>query len=294
MTVEDKLFQLLVAGISTGSIYVLVAVGFNVIFKSTDAINFAQGEWLMMGGMIAAFFYMSEQWPVWAACIAAIAAVALIGMVSERLTIYPMKQPTPILITLVSIGLAIASKGMVMIVLGKNPAGYPPFSGETPVMLGEVSIHPQTFWIVGIAGLFMLLAHLFFERTLLGKSMRAAAADRSAASLVGISSRRTVMWAFTIAAASGAIAGAIVTPLTFTEYDAGTFLGFKGFSAAMLGGIGNLYGAVAGGLVLGVLEALAGGYLSSQFKDAVAFLVLLLVLFVRPSGLLGRAQIERV
>lgn len=294
MGFEDKLFQLVLAGISTGSIYVLIAVGFNVIFKSTDAINFAQGEWLMMGGMIAAFFYMSEHWPVWAACVAAIGAVAVIGMLSERLTIFPMKQPTPILITLVSIGLAIATKGAVMIVLGKNPAGYPPFTGETPVMIGQVSIHPQTFWIIGIAAAFMVLAHLFFERTLLGKSMRASAADRSAAALVGISPRRSVMWAFTIAAASGAIAGAIVTPLTFTSYDAGTFLGFKGFSAAMLGGIGNLYGAVAGGVLLGVLEALAGGFLSSQFKDAVAFLVLLLVLFVRPSGILGRAEMQRV
>ena len=294
MGADEKLLQLLFAGISTGAIYALIAVGFNVIFKSTDAINFSQGEWVMMGGMIAATGVASLQAPIWLACLFAVLAVAVIGGISERLTVFPMRRPTPILITLVTIGLAICSKSLVMLVLGKLPTGYKPFTGEAPIKIGGAAIHPQTFWIIGIAAVFMLSAHFFFERTTLGKAMRAAAADRQAASLVGISARRATMYAFIIAAAAGAVAGVIITPLTFMVYDNGTMLGFKGFSAAMLGGLGNLYGAIVGGLTLGIIESLAGGYISSQYKDAVAFLVLLMVLFIRPSGMVGRRDVARV
>lgn len=294
MDLEAKLLQLLFAGISTGSIYALVAVGFNVIFKSTDAINFAQGEWVMMGGMVAAAAYGALVLPVWLACLLAVLAVAGIGLVSERLTIGAMTKPAPVMITLVSIGLAICTKSLVMLTLGKNPAGYPPFGSEQPVILAGAALHPQTFWIIGIAALSMVAAHFFFEKTVPGKAMRAAAADRDAAALVGINTRGAVLLSFVIAAAAGAVAGAIITPLTFTSYDHGTVIGFKGFSAAMLGGIGSLHGALVGGLLLGVLEAFAGGFISSHFKDAVAFLVLIAILFVRPSGLLGRAETQRV
>ncbi|MGE0803952.1 MAG: branched-chain amino acid ABC transporter permease, partial [Burkholderiaceae bacterium] len=157
-----------------------------------------------------------------------------------------------------------------------------------------LSVQSQTLWIVGITAVVMVAAHLFFSRTMLGKSMRAAAAEPDAASLVGISPRTSMLVSFGIAAAVGAIAGVIITPLTLTSFDHGTVLGFKGFSAAMLGGLGSLPGAVVGGLLLGVLEALASGTISSAFKDAVAFVVLLLVLFVRPAGLLGRGHVERV
>lgn len=294
MAFEEKLLQLIFAGISTGAIYALVAVGFNVIFKSTDAINFTQGEWVMMGGMIAATGVAAVQFPVWIACLIAVLAVAVVGGISERLTVYPMRRPTPILITMVTIGLAICSKSLVMLTLGKLPAGYDAFSGEVPIKLGGAAIHPQTFWIIGIAAAFMLGSHFFFERTTLGKAMRAAAADRQAAALCGISVKRATMYAFIIAAAAGAIAGVIITPLTFMVYDNGTMLGFKGFSAAMLGGLGNLYGAIVGGLALGIIESLGGGFISSQYKDAIAFLVLLFVLFVRPSGLIGQRDISRV
>lgn len=294
MGFEEKFLQLIFAGISTGAIYALVAVGFNVIFKSTDAINFTQGEWVMMGGMIAATGVGAAKFPVWLACLVAVLAIAVIGGLSERVTVFIMRRPTPILITLVTIGLAICSKSLVMLILGKLPVGYPAFTGEKPIKVMGASIHPQSLWIIAITAAFMVGAHFFFEKTTLGKSLRAAAADRQAASLVGISVKRATMYAFVIAATAGAIAGTIITPLTFMVYDNGTMLGFKGFSAAMLGGLGNLYGAVVGGLALGIFEALGGGYISSQFKDAVAFVVLLAVLFARPSGLLGARDVTRV
>jgi branched-chain amino acid transport system permease protein len=195
---------------------------------------------------------------------------------------------------LLTIGLAIATKSIVMLVFGKNPSGYPAFSGETPIRFGGASIHPQSLWIVGITAVVMVSIHLFFEKTLLGRALRATAADRDAARLVGVNVSRMVMWSFGLAALVGAIAGVAITPLIFTDYNAGTMLGFKGFSAAMLGGIGSLYGAVVGGLLLGIAEALSGGLISSEFKDATAFCILLLILFLRPAGLFRQAPATRV
>ncbi len=294
MSMSIQAIQLLVAGLTTGGIYALVALGFNVIFKSTGAINFAQGEWVMMGGMVAATIYAVAAMPVWVSCLVAIAVAGVIGGFSERLVVFPLKKLDSMLITLLSIGLAICTKSLVMLVLGKTPMGYPPFSGDTPIMISGASVQPQSFWVLGLALAFMWLTHFFFERTLLGKTMRAAAADRDAASLMGINVKRSVMWAFVLAAVAGGLAGVIITPLTLTSYDQGTMLGFKGFSAAVLGGLGSLRGAFLGGLLLGIFESFAGGMLSSHFKEAVSFILLLLVLFCRPQGILGKAEINKV
>ncbi|MBP6018687.1 MAG: branched-chain amino acid ABC transporter permease [Burkholderiaceae bacterium] len=294
MSVSVQVLQLLIAGITTGSMYAIVAVGFNVIFKSTDSINFAQGEWVMMGGMVAATIYAAEALPVWAACLIAIVVVGMVGGLSERLIINPLKKPTPMLITLLSIGLAICTKSLVMLTLGKTPMGYPALSGDASVAIGDVSIQPQSIWVFGIALLFMLFTQFFFEKTLLGKAMRTTAVDREAAALVGINVKRTVMWAFVFAALAGGLAGVAITPLTLTSFDQGTLLGFKGFSAAMLGGLGSLHGALLGGLLLGIVESLAGGLISSHFKEAVSFVLLLLVLFLRPKGILGKADVTKV
>ncbi len=246
--------QLLVSGIGTGSIYALIALGFNVVFKSTGAMNFAQGEWVVMGGMITALLLGSFS-SVGVACLLAVVLVAAFGLISERLVIWPLRQPTPLLITLVSIGLS---------------------------------------RIVGLTLTFLVIMHFFFERSMLGKALRAAAADREAAAIVGVKVETTILISFGIAAFAGALAGAIITPLTLASYDQGAMFGFKGFSAAMLGGLGSLPGAVVGGLALGLLEAFGSFYISSDFKDAIAFAVLLLILFVRPSGLLGRADVVKV
>lgn len=290
----SQLPQLIVAGLTVGSIYAIIAVGFNIIFKSTDALNFAQGEWVMMGGMIAASSYSLAHMPVWAACLLAVGLTALAGVLSYGIVIRPVRRPSPMLVTMLSIGLAICSKSLVMLTLGKTPMGYPSFSGDTPIAMLGASVQPQSLWVIGITLCFIVGTRYFFDKTLAGKSLRATAADPDAAALVGISVKRCGMWTFLIAAGAGALAGAIVTPLTFTSYDYGTMLGFKGFSAAMLGGLGNLHGALLGGLLLGVAEALAGGLLSSHFKDAVSFVLLLLILFVRPHGLLGKADINKV
>jgi branched-chain amino acid transport system permease protein len=285
--------QLLFSGVSTGSIYALVALGFSIIFKSTGALNFAQGEWVMLGGMVAATLYAAKV-PLLAALVIAVLVAMAFGALSERLVVRRLKRPSPMSITIVTIALAICTKSLVMLVLGKNPAGLPPFSGAEAVHLAGAVFESQTLWIVGIAAIVMAGAGWFFNRTILGKAMRAAAAQPEAAALVGISPRLTMALSFTLAAGIGALAGVIVTPLTLTSFDHGTILGFKAFCAAMLGGLGSLPGAVIGGLALGLAESFAGGMLSSHFKDAVSFVVLLLVLVRWPNGLLGQGQIEKV
>lgn len=289
----DQLPNLLLSGISTGSVYALVALGFNVIFKSTGAINFAQGEWVMMGGMVAAAAF-AAQVPLGLAVLCAIAAVVVLALLSERFVVRRLPGQNALTVTLVMIAVAICFKSLVMLVLGKNPMSLPGFSGSTPIVFGSLRIHPQTLWIVLVCALVMVGAHWFFERTVLGRAMRAVAAQPEAAALCGIEPRMAMALSFGLAAAFGAIAGIVITPLTLTSFDHGTVLGFKGFSAAMLGGLGSLPGALAGGLLLGLLEALSGGLLSSHFKDAVAFVALLATLFLRPSGLLGRHAVERV
>ncbi|MBI1201238.1 MAG: branched-chain amino acid ABC transporter permease [Rhodopseudomonas sp.] len=293
MHAGSAILQLLVAGIGTGSIYALIALGFNVVFKSTGAMNFAQGEWVVMGGMISALLFASTH-NIGLACIAAVVIVSVIGILSERLVVWPLRRPNALLITLVSIGLAICSRSLVMMILGKKPVGYPGFSEASTLFVGGIAIQTQTLWIVGLTLVFLLAMHLFFEHTIMGKALRAAAADRDAAAIVGVRVETTVMLSFAIAAFGGALAGALITPLTLSSYDQGALFGFKGFSAAMLGGIGSLPGAIVGGLALGLLEAFGSFYISSDFKDAIAFAVLLAILFARPAGLLGRADVVKV
>jgi branched-chain amino acid transport system permease protein len=293
MQTGSAVLQLLVAGIGTGSIYALIALGFNVVFKSTGAMNFAQGEWVVVGGMISALSFAAFS-NIWLACLIALIVATILGILSERLVIWPLRRPNALLITLVSIGLAIFTRSLVMMVLGKKPVGYPGFSEVSTLTLGGVAIQTQTLWIVGLTVIFLIMMHLFFERSMMGKALRAAAADRDAAAIVGVKVETTVMLSFAIAAFAGALAGAIITPLTLSSYDQGAMFGFKGFSAAMLGGVGSLPGAVVGGLALGLLEAFGSFYISSDFKDAIAFSVLLLILFVRPSGFLGRADVVKV
>ncbi len=289
----EQLVQLLFAGLGTGSIYALVALGFNIIFKATSALNFAQGEWVMVGGMVAATL-VTARVPLLPAVVAAVLVAMLLGLLSEWLVVRRLRRPTPMSLTILTIALAICTKSLVMLVLGKNPAGLPPFSGDGPIRLGGAVFESQSLWIIGIAAVVMVGAGWFFNRTVLGKSMRAAAAQPEAAALVGISPRMTMALSFTLAAGVGALAGVIVTPLTLISFDHGTILGFKAFCAAMLGGLGSLPGAMVGGLVLGLAESFAGGLLSSHFKDAVSFVVLLLVLVKWPNGLLGKGEIEKI
>jgi branched-chain amino acid transport system permease protein len=292
--VLDQILQYVLSGFSTGAIYALIGIGFSIIYNATGIINFAQGEFVMLGGMFTLFFLELLQLPLWAAIPCAVLASAAIGLIFERLAIRPLKQPTPINLVIITIGGSILIRGLSMLVWGKDTHALQPFSGEEPIMIGSATVLPQHIWILLITSVIIILNKFYFYHTISGKAMRACSYNRRAAGLVGIDVRRMVLFSFIISSAMGSIAGIIVAPLTMTAYDVGVMLGLKGFCAAILGGMSSGITTVVGGLVLGVLESLGAGLISSGYKDAIAFIILLLILFIRPQGLFGKADSERV
>ena len=289
-----NLLQFLFSGLMVGAIYGLVALGLNIVFNATGAVNFAQGEFAMLGGMLSSALLTATGLPLPVVIVLAVAAVTAVGVLLDRLAINPARGADVLNLIIITIGASILLKGAVMVTLGKNAAGLPAFTGDRPIWLLGAAILPQALWIVGGALLIVLALHLFFARTLVGKAMQAVAIDREAARLVGIDVGRMVMLSFALGAAVGAVAGIVITPMTLTIYDAGTMLGLKGFAAAVAGGLGNTFGGIAGGILLGLLEALGGGLIASELKDVLAFVLLLFLLFFRPRGLLGQAESERV
>ena len=283
----SSILQLLLSGITIGSIYAMVALGFNIIYNATDIINFAQGEFVMLGGMTMFSLVMGLKLPIWLAFPIAVAIVTLIGAIFERLCIYPLKHPSIITLIIITIAGSILMKGGAMFVWGKEVKTFPHFSSEAPISFLGATILPQILWIVGIIGITVLLLGLFFKYTITGKAMKACAANRMAASLVGISVKRMVLLSFALSAALGAIAGIVITPKALMGYDRGSMLALKGFGAAVLGGLGNSTGAVVAGFLIGILESFGAFFISSHYKDAIALVVLLGVLFVKPSGLFG-------
>ena len=288
------ILQLILSGVTIGSIYAMVALGFNIIYNSTSIINFAQGEFVMLGGMFMVSLVGPLNLPMWVAFPIAVLAVTLIGTAFERLCIHPLKMPSVLSLIIITIAGSILLKGGAMFAWGKETFSLPHFSTEKPILLLEATILPQTVWILGIIGMVVLLLALFFRFTIVGKAMRACAANRPAASLVGINVKRIVLLSFALSAAIGAIAGIIITPISLMDYERGAILGLKGFGAAVLGGLGNPMGAVVAGFLIGIVESLCAGLISSHYKDAVGLVVLLMVLFIKPSGLFGSAQVSKL
>jgi len=287
MTTYSQVVQYVITGITIGGIYALIALGFSIIYNTTGIINFAQGEFVMLGGMIAVSLATAGLPLLWAFLLSVLLVTA-VGLLFERLAIHPLKGASIITLIIITIGASIFLKGVAMLIWGKDAVRLPSFSGDKPYHILGATILPQHLWILGITLSVMLLLHLFFEYTILGKAMRASAANRLAASLVGINVRKMAMCSFALSAAIGAVAGIIISPVTFSSYDVGTMLGLKGFCAAIIGGLGSSPGAILGGFLLGILESLGAGFLSSSYKDATAFCILLTVLFLRPRGILGR------
>ena len=286
--------QWVISGLTVGSIYSLVAMGFSIIYASTRVINFAQGEFSMLGGMLMYTFSSQVGMPMWLSFILAVVVVTAIGAGFERAVIHHMQGASVVTLIIVTIGLSIFIRAVSKWIWGTDPVKIAAFLGEKPLRFLGAAIVPQSFWVFGFTALAVILVFLFFNRTLPGKGMRAAAGNPDAASLVGVSTSTTSLMAWTMAAALGAAAGIIIAPINFAAYNFGVSLGLKGFAAAILGGLGSAPGAVIGGLVLGVLETIVAGVFPSGYKDAVAFLVLIMVLLVRPQGLLGKPEGEKV
>jgi branched-chain amino acid transport system permease protein len=288
-----EFLQFTSSGLTVGAIYALVALGFTLIYNASGVINFAQGEFVMLGGMITVFASEAGLLLPIAACVAILLTVA-IGWLLHRLAIEPARGASAISLIIITIGASILLRGAAAIVFDKNFHNLPSFVSAAPWNIGGASVLPQTAVVLLGGGLIVAALWLFLTRTLSGKSMLATAANRLAAQLVGINTSRVVGLSFALSAAIGAIGGILAAPIALTNYGIGTLLALKGFAAAMLGGMGHPLGACVGGLLIGLFEAFGAGYLSSQYKDAIAFVVILAVLFAMPRGLFGKGNVERV
>jgi len=286
-------FQYILSGLSNGAIYALIGFGFAVIYNATGIINFAQGEFVMLGGMLTVFFLTALQMPLAAAVALAVAVSTATGVTFERLAIRPLRNAEPLRLIIITIGASIFIRGVAMLLWGKDTHALPAFSGQEPLEVAGATILPQHLWIFGVAVFIIIASRLFFNHTIMGKAMRACAYNLQAAGLVGINVKSMVMLSFMISAAIGSMAGIIIAPLTMTSYDVGIMLGLKGFCAVIIGGMSSGLGTVMGGLLLGLLESLGAGFISASYKDAIAFIILLLILFVRPEGLFAQKESER-
>jgi branched-chain amino acid transport system permease protein len=294
MSLPVQILQFMITGLTTGSTYALIAIGFSIIHNATGIVNFAQGEFVMLGGMLMVTFFNSLKFPMILAFILTVFSVAGVGLLLEWGPLRHARSKEILVLVMITVGASIVIKALSMIFWGKNAMTLPPFSGEAPFLVLGAAIMPQSLWIVGITISVVAALNYFFKRTLTGKAMRAVAASRRSAMLTGIPVDRMIFLSFTLSGGLGAVAGIVLTPITTTSFDVGIMLGLKGFSAAILGGYGSMPGAVVGGLLLGALESLAAGLVSSEYKDALAFLILLVVLFYKPSGILGRGRLRRV
>ena len=288
-----QMLQFLFSGLTVGATYALAGLGFTLIYNASNVINFAQGEFIMLGGMLAVYFtHMGFPLPV--VMLLAILLPAIVGVLVEKIAIEPVQGAETVTLIIITIGASLVIRGLVQVWLGKGTFSLPAFSGETPIEVFGAILLPQSLWVLGVTALVVVALWYFFARTLQGKAMLATSYNRLAAELVGINTSWVLFMSFVMAAALGALGGILVTPITLTSYDVGIMLGLKGFVAAVVGGLGNGLGAVLGGLLVGVLEALGAGYISSSYKDAIPFVLILLILFFKPKGLFGGKSTDRV
>jgi branched-chain amino acid transport system permease protein len=295
--------QLAIDGIRGGSIYALIALGFVVIHSVTGIINFAQGEFVMLGAMLCVSVYQSElallsplnpRFKMVLAVLVAVVGTTLIGALMERLAIYPARRAPAVALIIITIGATIAIRALALIVWGTRPYVMPAFTTlemeDLTLRFGGLMIKAQSIWIWGVVAVVLVVMAVFFGRTIVGKALRACAINREAAQLMGVNPSRMSLLAFSLAAALGAIGGLVMAPATRPTYDMGLMLGLKGFVAAIMGGLVSAVGAVVGGLVLGVAENIGAGVTSSGYKDVIVFVTLVVILVVRPQGFIGGGE----
>jgi branched-chain amino acid transport system permease protein len=289
----DLFLQFVIAGLTYGAIYAVVGIGFNIIYSATGIINFAQGEFVMLGGMTAVSLHAVLPIPL--AIAGAVVVTMAVGALIEVSLIRWLTGPSALRMIIITIGVSILVREAALLTWGQQVRSLPYFTGNevTSFAVGGARISPQVLWTVGACAAMVILVTVFFQWTMLGRQMRACAANRVAASLCGLPTRNLVTLSFALSAGMGALAGCVVSPITYTRYDIGTGLAIKGFTVAILGGLGNSLAAVAAGLVLGVVESFSVSLMPAAYKDAVSIAVLLGILFVRPSGLFGEKAASR-
>jgi branched-chain amino acid transport system permease protein len=353
MVTLSDLLQYIFSGITIGAIYAMVGLGFTMIYNSTNIINFAQGEFVMLGGLLGVTFVgaakawgLPAHWAILVAFLLSVSFTTLAGIIMEKVAIEPtprltvfhygaiavaafwlcrsaadlsvpvgamvtgvvvliayallrrvtiesMRNPTVLQLIIITIALSIVIRGVAMFTFGKDPYFMDHFVSKIPFRIFGATLLPQTLLVLAVIIGVVVLVGIFFGFTLTGKAMQACAFNRNTAKLMGINDRWMILLSFAMSAFVGAVAGYVVTPITLMDYDRGPILALKGFGAAILGGLGNAYGAVIAGFILGILEGLGAGLISSGYKDAISLIILLGVLFYKPSGLFGSAEAAR-
>ncbi len=283
MTLPEQLAQYLASGLVVGGVYALIGLGFVIVYSVTRIINFAQGEFVMLGALLMTSLDRGGL-PVAVSLAVVTAAVAVLGALLERVAIHPIRTAPALAVLILTIGASIAIRGGALIVWGTDPAALPAFSPGPPLRVLGATVVRQGLWVLGVAGLVFALLWFFFTRTYAGTAVRACAVNRRGARLMGIRVDRMFLLAFALSGALGAVAGAVIAPITYATYDMGLMLGLKGFVAAVLGGLVSPPGAIAGGFLLGLCESFSAGLISSGYKDAVAFVILIALLLVQVAG----------
>lgn len=286
--------QFVYSGVTSGSIYALVAIGFNIIYNTTGIINFAQGEFVMLGGMFIYTFLYIMNIPFIFAFPAALFGAFVLGVIFERVFIRYVRVKTELNLITITIAGSIILRGIAMLIWGRDTLSVESFIPSKTIQLFDGTITSDSILVIGISLFISFFLTIFFRKTKYGKAFRACYEDKVAASVCGINVKMVITMSFGIAAFLGAVAGVAISPITYVTYNDGVMTGLKGFSAAVLGGLGSFWGGIFGGIILGVSEAFFASIFPSGYKDAMAFLIILLILFFRPQGILGRKKATRV
>ncbi len=277
--------QSLISGLTQGCIYALIGLGFTIVFSVTGVINFAQGEFVMLGGMLSYFLGKSAGLSVLPALLVSVIIATAIGAVLYLMAIRPARRASDVTLIIITIGASIFITGIASQLWGPDPVAPPYFTGDGSLSVLGASVHYQALWIIGTTLVVSVLLHLFFSRTMIGKALKASAMNRTAAGLVGVNTKTMSLIAFALAAALGGLGGVVIAPLNLTSYSVGSMLGLKGFVAASIGGFRSHAVTILGGIALGVVEsvtvALSWGPFTSAYKEAIALVVLLLILLAR-------------
>ena len=286
----NQLLQYALSGITSGCVYAAVAVGFTIIYRTTGVLNFAQGDFVVLGGMVAVACLPLMPLPL--AVVLAVLAVGLSGAAMEWAFFRRLRRHSALHLTVITMGLSIVLREAALHIWDEKVRSLPPFTGTSisSLRLGGAYVAPQVLWVLGTLAVAVALLQAGFRYTQPGRAMRACAEQPEAAMLCGVNLARMRTLAFGLSAALGALAGCVISPISMTKYDMGADLAIKGFSAAMLGGLGNPLAAVVGGLLVGLAESLSVGVLPASYKDVCAFVILIAVLLVRPRGLLGAGE----
>lgn len=285
---------IIIGGVLQGSVFAIIALGFALVFRVTGVINLSQGAFCIVGALTMYTLQQTLAWPAVFAALGAVAATTGFGTILGAATFVPAltRLPNSSMLMLTA-GLLTLIEGAVLVLWGSDPYDLPPFSGEAPVEIAGLRVPTQGFWIAATALIVIVALWYLLSRTMLGKQLRACAENPLAARLMGIDVPRMTLLSFAMAAMIGAIGGVVVAPIMSLQFDSGQFFTIFGFIAVAIGGMGSFIGAVVGGLILGVAEQLAAGYLSSLFSNGLAVIFLLLILLVRPSGLFATGAARR-